>query len=533
MTWANPAAVTIPQILTNAATANANKVFLDIAGDKYTFAEIERGSNRLAHGLRSFGIAPGDRVCTLMDTSIDLILLWFAVTKMGAVMVPINTAFRGEFLRHQISDSGARLAVVDTAYADRILSMADQLPELERLTWRGEELNADTHLIVDRFEDLRSADESAILADIGPGDLATLIYTSGTTGPSKGCMLCHNALANSSYPTLLSQNVSADDILWAALPLFHLAAVGVMMACLQLKITFVLAPRFSVSGFWEDIERSGATAMFGLSTMFPLLIEAAETEAEKRCYGQIRSVFGAPFLREMQDRWKGRFGIPHAAAAGYGMTECCPIAVHPEREVPPTATGVPLDYLEVRIMAEDSREAAPDEPGEICVRPKIPHVMFSGYWRRPEATAEALRDMWFHTGDIGKIDAEGNLYFVDRKKDYMRNRGENISSFELEGTFRGHPAVADIAIHSVPSKLVSEDEIKATIILREELSATEEELCRWSIEQLPYFAVPRYIEFRKELPRNAVGRVLKFELRAEGVTAATWDREVAGIKVSR
>ena len=533
MTWANPDAVTIPQILDNAVRSNPDKVFLDIAGDKYTFADIERGSNRLAHGLADLGIERGDRVCALMDTSIDLIMLWFAVTRMGAVFVPINTAFKGEFLRHQISDSGARLAIVETPYADRLLSIETQLPELERLIVRGEALAAQSRLAIDGFDILRSADESPASVDLHPGDLATLIYTSGTTGPSKGCMLCHNALANASYPTLLSQNVTADDTLWAALPLFHLAAVGVMMACLQLNITFILSPRFSVSGFWEDIERSGATAMFGLSTMFPLLIEAPETEAEKRCHGQIRSVFGAPFLREMQDRWKARFGIAHAAAAGFGMTECCPIAVHPGYEVPPTATGIPLDYLEVRILAEDHREAAPDEPGEICVRPKIPHVMFSGYWRRPEATAEVLRDMWFHTGDMGKIDAEGNFYFVDRKKDYMRNRGENISSFELEGTFRTHPAVADVAVHSVPSRLVSEDDIKATIVLREELAASEEEICRWSIDQLPYFAVPRYIEFRTELPRNAVGRVLKFELRAQGVTAATWDRETAGIKVSR
>lgn len=532
MIWGNPEAVTIPQILDNALAANPDKVFLDIAGEKFTFGDIERGSNRLSHGLARLGIERGDRVCTLMDTSIDLILLWFAVTKMGAVFVPINTAFKGEFLRHQISDSGAKLAIVDTPYADRLLGIAEQLPELERLVYRGEPLAAASRLTIDAFEILRSDDESRLPVALGPGDLATLIYTSGTTGPSKGCMLCHNALANSSYPTLLSQNVTPQDTLWAALPLFHLAAVGVMMACLRLNITFVLSPRFSVSGFWADIERSGATALFGLSTMFPLLVEAPETPAEKRCYGQLRSVFGAPFLREMQDRWKARFGVQHAAAAGYGMTECCPIAVHPGHEVPPAATGVPLDYLDVRILAEDAAEAAPDVPGEIVVRPKVPHVMFSGYWRRPEATAEALRDMWFHTGDMGKIDAGGHLYFVDRKKDYMRNRGENISSFELEGAFRGHPAVADVAVHSVPSQL-SEDDIKATIVLREEMVATEEEICRWSIDQLPYFAVPRYIEFRAELPRNAVGRVLKFELRAEGVTAATWDRETAGIKVGR
>ena len=528
----NPEAHTLPQLLEKAATTWPDRMFLDIDGEQLTFTHTEIRSRRLANALLAMGLARGDRVCAMLDTSVDMVLLWFAVTRIGAVMVPINTAFKGEFLRHQLRDSGARLIVAESVYASRVTDIADDLPELETLLCRGDAPQGAGRLRSGSFAGLEGTDDKPIRIELAPGDLAALIYTSGTTGPSKGCMLGQNALCNAAYPTLVLQNVTGEDVLWAALPLFHLAAVGLMFGCLQLGAGLVLPSRFSVSGFWDDIERSGATAVMGLSTMFPLLVAAPETPAEKRCHGKLRAVFGAPFLKEMQERWKERFGVKHAAAMGYGMTECCPIAGYPGHEVPPAATGVPLDYLEVRILETDDREAAPGVPGEIVVRPKIPHVMFQGYWRRPEATAEAWRDLWFHTGDIGKIDEQGYLYFVDRKKDYMRNRGENISSFEVEGAFRQHPAVADVAVHAVKSDL-SEDDIKATIVLREDVRVTEEDILHWSVKQLPYFAVPRYIEFRADLPRNAVNRVLKYELRAEGVTAATWDREAAGIKVTR
>lgn len=538
MSFSNPNAKTVPQLLMHAAATWPDKLFVDVDGDQLTYTQAAEKTGRFIAGLERLGIKRGDRVSSMLDTSLDNIILWLAVTSMGAVMVPMNTAFRGEFLRHQLADCGARLILTEGHYAQRVLALADDLPELEAMLCRGGMLEESAsqktdQLRVDDFALLDNGQSVPISpAEIGPGDLASLIYTSGTTGPSKGCMLGHGALVNAGYPMLLSQTVTGDDVLWSALPLFHLAAVSLIFGMMQLGGTFVLSSRFSVSGFWEEIERCGATAIFALSTMFPLLVEAEETEAEKRCHGQVRAVFGVPFLREMQERWKTRFGILHAAPGGYGMTECCPICQYPGHEVPAASTGVPVDYLDVRILAQDDREAAPGEPGEIVVRPRIPHVMSQGYWRRPEATAESWRDLWFHTGDIGKIDDQGYLYFVDRKKDYIRNRGENVSSFEVEGVFRQHPDIADVAVHAVKSAL-SEDDIKATIVLREGANVSEETVLRWSLDQLPYFAVPRYVEFRADLPRNAVGRVLKYELRADGVSATTWDREAAGIKVTR
>ena len=186
----------------------------------------------------------------------------------------------------------------------------------------------------------------------------------------------------------------------------------------------------------------------------------------------------------------------------------------------------------MRIFDDDDNELPPGTAGEIVVRPRKPNVMFSGYWRRPEATARDSRNLWWHTGDIGRIDGDGYLFFVDRKADYIRRRGENISTWELEKTFHEHPQVADVAVIGVPSP-VGEDDVKLTVVLQPDATITAEELCRWSFDRVPHFAVPRYIEFRTDLPRSPTGRITKGPLREDGITPATWDREAAGIAVPR
>jgi carnitine-CoA ligase len=224
-----------------------------------------------------------------------------------------------------------------------------------------------------------------------------------------------------------------------------------------------------------------------------------------------------------------RFAVQTFSGA-YGVTEASLISWQPPGvQNRPDAAGVINDeYFDTRIFDDDDNEQPPGTEGEIVVRPKRPHVMFEGYWGRPEATVGTSRNWWYHTGDVGRIDDDGFLSFVDRKADYLRRRGENISSFEVERILIGHGSLADVAVHAVPSQL-TEDDLKLTATVKEGASLTEEELFRWCIDQLPYFALPRYIEFRAELPRSPVGRVLKRELRSEGVTASTWDAEAAGI----
>jgi crotonobetaine/carnitine-CoA ligase len=231
--------------------------------------------------------------------------------------------------------------------------------------------------------------------------------------------------------------------------------------------------------------------------------------------------------------WKERFGCK-TFSGGYGLTEASLIGMLPAGvDNKPGACGKPnLDEFDVRLVDDDDVDVAAGEVGEIVCRPNGPNLMFAGYWNRPADTLAVMGNLWFHTGDLGRIDEDGFLYFVDRKKDALRRRGENISSFEMEKTLHAHPEIRDVAVHAVASD-IGEDDVKVTAVLQDDATVTEEMLCRWVAERVPYFAIPRYIEFRADLPRNPVGRVLKYELRDDGVTPDTWDREVAGVEFER
>ena len=392
----------------------------------------------------------------------------------------------------------------------------------------------DVQTPVHRWEELLAADPRPF-ADVRPSDLATFIYTGGTTGPSKGCMLSH------AYHGTLSRQIGVcwrrteDDVVWTPLPLFHFNAI----------VTAVLGPllyggraaiyrRFSVSNFWSEMNRVGATVTSTLGTMAYLLANDIERPEQPRSGApeantSLRLIGAAPLPVEIDQALRQRFGVDTFSGA-YGVTEASLVSWQPPGvENRPNAAGVINDeFFDVRIFDDDDGEQPRGTDGEIVLRPKRPHTMFEGYWGRPDATVETSRNWWYHTGDIGRIDDDGYLFFVDRKADYLRRRGENISSFEVERIVVQHPALADVAVHAVPSEL-TEDDLKITATVREDGSVTEEELFRWCIEELPYFALPCYIELRAELPRSPVGRVLKRDLRDEAKTDAWWDAEASGI----
>lgn len=510
-----------------------NHVFLDFSGDLYTYGEFDRLTNRLAHGLSELGVGPGDTVVTMLDNNVDAVAAWFAINKLGAISVPLNTALRGEFLRHQIHDAASALVICEADYLARISDVADQLPQVKLILHRGELAGKpDCPIAIAPLDRHRGTDESPIPVTVKPGDLSCIIYTSGTTGPSKGSMQSYNYLCNLARTRLRSCPAMAADITFTPLPLFHNNALATGITATVLSGgRIAIAPRFSVSGFWPEIERSGATIASLVGTMAMLLADAPDNEAARRCVGQIHTVRGVPFSDAVKEAWRTRFGARYVGSNDYGMTEVAVITTLPGgHHAPPGSSGKRFPDFDVRIFDDQDREVPPNTPGEIVVRPNKPDIMFQGYWRRPEATMAAMRNQWFHTGDIGKFDNEGFLYFLDRKKDYLKRRGENISSFEMETTFKQHPAIAEVAVHAVPAK-IGEDDVKVTAVLKPGASLTEEALCRWAIERVPYFAVPRYIEFRAALPQNTQGKVLKFQLREEGATPGTWDIEKSDIKL--
>jgi crotonobetaine/carnitine-CoA ligase len=512
-----------------------NRNFLDFSGDRYSYAEFDRLSNRFAHALLALGVRAGATVVTMLDNNIDAVAAWFAINKIQAISVPINTALRGEFLRHQIDDAAGAIVICEADYHARIAAVADRLPHVKLILCRGTQPgDASSPITVADLDAHRGLDESSLPVMPGPGDLSCIIYTSGTTGPAKGSMQSYNYMCNLARQRLRANPASAEDITFTPMPLFHNNALttGVIGTILS-GGGIAIAPRFSVSGFWPEIERSGATIVSIVGTMGTMLADAPDNDFAKRCFGQVHTVRGVPFSDPVKELWRQRFGARQVGSNDYGMTEAAVLTwLAGGAYAAPGSSGKRYADFDLRIVDEEDRELPANSAGEVILRPMKPNIMFQGYWRRPEATVAAMRNQWFHTGDIGKLDDDGFFYFLDRKKDYLRRRGENISSFEMEATFKLHPDIAEVAVHAVLSPM-GEDDVKVTAVLKPGAGLTEEALCQWAIERVPYFAVPRFIEFRDALPKNPQDKVLKYQLRDEGKTARTWDIEQSGIKVAK
>lgn len=534
-TWSVGERDTVIAALDRAVAQHPDRVLLDFGGQLYTYAEVDRLSTRQAHALAALGVEAGHTVVSMLDNNIDAVIIWLAANKLCAVSVPINTALRGEFLRHQIADAGAAIVVCEADYLERICAVAPGLPEAKLILHRGSvPAGLPSAVPYTPLDAHRGNDDSPFDRKPEPSDLACLVYTSGTTGPSKGCMLSYNFMCNLARLQLRAGPATADDVTITPLPLFHMNALCVgIISNILVGARVAVVPRFSVSNFWPEVERSGATIASILGGMGGLLAQAPDCEAAKRCFGRIHTVRGNPFTEETKAVWRERFGARQVGGNGYGLTEACVITSLAGGEyAAPGSSGKRIPDFDVRIVDDLDRELPANTPGEIVVRPLRPDIMFMGYWRRPEDTLKLMRNLWFHTGDIGKFDDDGFFYFVDRKKDYLRRRGENISSFEMEAAFAVHPDLAEVAVHAVPSER-GEDDVKVTAVLKPGATLQPDALFQWATGAVPYFALPRYIEFRESLPKNPQGRVLKYQLRDEGKTSATWDLEATDIKVAK
>jgi len=523
---------TMVELLERAASVYADRSFLIIDRVPFTYAEINRRANAMARELAAMGVRKGQCVVTLLDTNVDVFTCWFAINKLGAIWVPINTAYRGEFLRHQVADTEARLVICDDHYLERFVHIADQLSDVQLILTRGGAKDAGCSITIKPLNDYRGNDDDPLPLAVEPADLAALIYTSGTTGPSKGCMISHSYFTTVGRINRRHTLLEEGRTLWTCLPVFHAAALTGVISVMEEGHCIALASQFSVTRFWEDVEAANAVSAMLMASIFQFVADAPECAAEERYRGKLKMVFGVPITPAVRKVWHERFGAQIVSSWSYGQTEAIRMTAVPLDETPPElCAGRAVDEYELEIFNEFDEPVPEGTVGQIVLRPRQPGAMFDGYWKRPDATAAAWKNLWMHTGDLGKI-VDGYLYFADRAKDYLRSRGENISSFEVERSFLSHHAIAEVAVHAVGAQ-TAEDEIKVTAVLREGALLTEQELCLWTLDNLPHFAVPRYIEFRRELPKNPTGRVLKYQLREEGCTAATWDREEAGIVVRR
>jgi len=538
--WVNAGQHTLPGLLDERLGADPDGAFLDCCGTMYTAAMVDDAAGRLAGALAELGVGHGSTVATILENSPAAVLSWFAALRLGAVYVPVNTALKGSLLRHQLADAGPTVVIVQEDLLARPAEILDSIDSVEHLVVVGRPEQAPAvRAAVHSWDGLLTAAAARPGPLVRPSDLAAIVYTGGTTGASKGCALSHGYHVSIARQIISSWGRTPDDVVWSPLPLFHFNAISCMLTgTLLTGGRAALSRRFSVSGFWPEINRSGATIASLLGSLAVLVAKGAGTPLARgsgapEANTTLRLLTGAPIAPETDDLIRRRFGIDTFSAA-YGTTEASLISWLPPGEPfrPGSAGIVNSGAFDVRIFDDEDLEVPPGTPGEIVCRPRAPHVMFEGYWKRPEATVATFRNLWFHTGDIGRLDAGGYLFFVDRKADYLRRRGENISSWEVEKVFHEHPDVTDVCVHAVASE-VGEDDVKATLVLRAGAALTEERLCHWAVDRLPFYAVPRYIEFRPALPLSETGRATKNILKEDGVTAGTWDREAAGLRFER
>lgn len=494
-----------------------------------TFAGSYERSLRLAAGFAAHGIGHQQPAALMLDNSLDAVHAWSGLGLGGMVEVPVNTAYKGRFLWHVLNDSGAELIVVEDSYAERLAEVAAELTALRTVAVRGDAARAAG--LSGRFRVVPLAElEEHGTATPAPGDAGELMaymYTSGTTGPSKGVLISHAHAYT--YASREHQERPRDgDRILVTLPVFHLAGqwYGVYQALIHGLPAYV-APGFSVSRFWDTVRAQGSTVTVMLGAMAELLQQQPPRPDDAD--NPLELAIMAPLASDVAGFCR-RFGL--RAAAVYGMSEIGAVLDGPPETVVGGEAGFPREEFELRVVDADGKDVEPGEIGELWVRPEDPRLVMRGYHNLPDKTAATLVEGWVHTGDAFRIDAEGRFFFADRMKDALRRRGENVSSFEVERVINEYPAVFESAVVGVPSEL-TEDEIKAVIVVREGQHVDPVELTSFLIGRLPYFMVPRYLEFAAELPKTPTQKVHKHLLRDRGVGPGVWDREAAGIVLRR
>jgi carnitine-CoA ligase len=497
-----------------------------------SYAQVLDGAERVAGGMRAAGATDGDRVVIMAGNSSRFVLTWLGCGVGGLVEAPINTAYEGEFLRHQASLVQARWAVIDDAFAGRFAALRTVLPSLEGF-WV-----IDTGGLAEAVGTLRNAGwraepwdslldaERLVLPDPAARALASVFYTSGTTGPSKGVAMPHAQMYMFGSIVVALTRLSSADTYLTVTPLFHgnaqfMAAYPALIAGARL----VIRSRFSASRWVDQLREHDVTVTNLIGVMMDFIWKQKERPDDAD--NALRCVYAAPTAFSVLAGFQRRFGID-AFVDAFGLTETCAPILSPYGETRPAGAQGLLasDWFEARLVdPETDLEVPVGVVGELVVRYKHPWTCSLGYYGTPEKTAEAWRNLWFHTGDALRRDAEGWYYFVDRYKDTLRRRGENISSYEVEQVILSHPGVAECAVIGVPAGVeAGEDEVMAVVTASGPVDAAR--LWAWCEGRMPGFAIPRFVRFVDALPRTPSEKIRKAELRGQGITADTHDRTV-------
>jgi carnitine-CoA ligase len=516
---------TIGHILADKAATVGDQPYLHYLGHTFSYADAHALSNRYAHGFAALGVRRGDHVAIMLPNQPELLWAIWGLGKLGAVGVPLNTAAKGELLTYLLHQSDSVLALTTDELAERVRAAAGGAPGIREV------IGPDR---LPEFETLPDTDPAGML-DVRWDDPHLLMYTSGTTGPSKGAISPHaQGHAVGRQMTSLS-GYRPDDVLYTCLPLFHVNALWyTCYAALWADASVALSPGFTARGFWREIRESGATVFNGLGAMANIIWQQPPSPLDRE--HRLRIAMLVPLTRSLVEGFTERYGV--TVTSVFAMTENCCVTLFapddPVSKVP--SAGRVRDYMGVRILSEDgaNRDLPAGEIGEICIKPNEPGSVMLGYYKMPEATEAAHTDGWFHTGDRGHLDADGYLFFSDRRKEAIRRRGENISAYEVEMVLCRHPDVLEAAAVPVPSEL-GEDEVMAYLVAAPGARLSYPEIIEYCAANMAYYMVPRYLRVIDELPKTPSEKIEKYKLKTDAAARLSelWDRERAGITLRR
>jgi crotonobetaine/carnitine-CoA ligase len=522
--WLRDGPWDIGTLMEKRAVQYGDKVLLRMPGVTLTYQEFDQQSNRRAHTLRQLGVGQGDVVAQILGNEPDFLITWIALAKLGAVHVGVNTEFRGVALARLLNKIEAKVVVTSSDYAAQVLDVFEQVHTLEVLlrTDPQDRCGVSGDRIRQLFlADIESEDASSLGVAVDHRWPSMLKLTSGTTGPSKAVEVSHHFSIASGVEVAFHHGLNENDTTFSPYPLFHgEASVATFMPALYLGATCAIVPKFSVSRFWDDVREYGATFTTMMGAVMSFLWQQPERATDAA--NPLRRIGSAPtpsFWREFETRFGLSVGRVYGSSEG-GQGVWGEQGVE-QRE---GTCGLACDHFSVQVVDDFDRPLPPGKVGEIVTRPRYAYGMMTRYYREPEATVEVLRNLWYHTGDLGTLDEDGYLTFVGRKRDAIRRRGKNISAFEVEEVLDAHPDVVESAVIGVPSAHTEED-VKAIVVLREGRDLNIASFVDWARDNVPKYAVPRYIEVTAELPKTHTGKVQKSALRDAWQTSATYDAE--------
>jgi carnitine-CoA ligase len=534
-TFADRATWNVAHVLRHQAAVRPDRCFLTAPeeGGEWTYGQTLEVAERVAGGFAAAGALAGDRVLIMAANSSRFVFSWLGCGIAGLVEAPINTAYEGEFLRHQTAVARPRFAVVDDVLAERFLAIGETGRLIEHFfvidTGSGEaavKALREAGWQAEVWEHLLTADPIDP-PEPAANSLASIFFTSGTTGPSKGVAMPHAQMYFFGQEVVSLTRLTAADTYLTVTPLFHgnaqfMAAYPALIAGAGL----VIRSKFSASRWVDQLRENGVTVTNFIGVMMDFVWKQPARADDVD--NPLRAVFAAPTASSVLAAFRTRFGI-EAFVEVFGLTETsAPILSPYGEERPAGAAGLQVaDWFDIRLVDPETDEEVPvGEIGELVVRPRHPWTCSLGYYGMPEKTAQAWRNLWFHTGDALRRDGEGWYYFVDRYKDALRRRGENISSYEVEQAILGHPAVVEVSVVGVRAEVeAGEDEVLAVVVAAQPIDAAE--LWAWCEGRIPAFAIPRFIRFAGALPKTPSEKIRKSVLREEGVTPDTADRAVS------